>query len=73
MKRSSTKPFSRYGSEYIAAREPASALPSLAEAARDGKAIELRPHSALSTRLEATLFEDVQHVHSVGPDGVIVR
>ena len=58
-----------YGMNYMAALEPASDLPSLAEAARKGTALSLTPGEMMETELEATAFITPLQVNSVESGG----
>jgi hypothetical protein len=58
-----------YGQPYLIALEPACDLPSLASAAARGTAIRLEPRVPLTTRFEATVFEDRTEVTSVREGG----
>lgn len=60
-----------YGMNYLAALEPTSALPSLAEAASEGKAITMAPGVPLETEIEATAFRKPLEVRSVDYGGEI--
>jgi len=60
-----------YGMNYLAALEPASSLPSLADAASRGKALTVTPGIPLETTIEATAFRKPLEVSSVDFGGNI--
>jgi hypothetical protein len=60
-----------YGMNYLAALEPASALPSLAEAASKGEALTITPGIPLETTIEATAFRRPLEVRLVEYGGHI--
>jgi hypothetical protein len=60
-----------YGMNYLAAFEPASSLPSLAEAASKGEALSITPGVPLETAIEATAFRRPLEVRWVDYGGTI--
>jgi hypothetical protein len=60
-----------YGMNYLTAFEPASSLPSLAEAASKAEALTIEPGIPLETTIEATAFRQPLEVRSVDCGGSI--
>lgn len=61
-----------YSNRRVLALEPASALPSLAQAAASGQAIRLAPGQTINTRMEATLFIPAGRVEHVNWGGIVL-